>query len=278
VLRVDDLDRPRVVAGSEHQVAEALAWLGLSFHEGPSEGGHDGPYRQSERIPRYEAALAALEARGLTYLCDCSRAEIARTASAPHAGEEGPRYPGTCRPRGMARRTFRRPPAVRLATPSIRATYVDGRRGRVPSDVHAEAGDIVLRRGDGVFAYQLACAVDDHAMRISEVVRGADLASSAPLQALIIELLGGTPPTYTHVPLLVGSDGARLAKRHGGATVDELREAGADPDDVVRALAAAYGHAIGDGSAPLEGLATLWDPARLPQGPVSIDDVLGRLA
>src|SRR5262249_19083821 len=160
-----------------------------------------------------------LAARGLTYLCDCSRAEIARAASAPHAGEEGPRYPGTCRAHGMRPRSFRRPPAVRLRVPDGAVTVVDDAvLGRGREEAGTVTGDFVLRRGDGVFAYQLAVVVDDLAMGVTEVVRGGDLASSAPRQALLARLLGGEPPGFAHVPLLLGPDGARLAKRAPGMT------------------------------------------------------------
>src|SRR5262245_35216009 len=117
ILRMEDLDTPRVIPGAHAAILDDLRWLGVAWDEGPDVGGSVAPYVQSERAPLYEAAIDLLAARGLTYLCDCSRAEIARVASAPHAGEEGPRYPGTCRPHGMRARPFRRPPAVRLAVP-----------------------------------------------------------------------------------------------------------------------------------------------------------------
>lgn len=278
VLRVDDLDRARVVPGSEQSIEDELAWLGLRFDERPGSEGAAGPCRQSERLDRYAEAVAALSSRGLTYWCDCSRAEIARVASAPHAGEEGPRYPGICRDAGMRERAFKRAPALRLAIPELsRVHYVDAVRGPVEVDVHAEAGDFVLRRGDGVYAYHLACALDDLAMGITEVVRGADLEPSAALQVLLIELLGGRAPRYVHVPLLVGDDGARLAKRAQGSTVAELRARGLGADALVRALAAAYGHALPASGRALDALAEMWDPRRLPTAPVTLGAVLAEL-
>jgi glutamyl-tRNA synthetase len=278
VLRVDDLDRARVVEGSEATIEADLAWLGLVFDENPASAGPYGPYRQSERLERYELAVVTLAERGLTYLCDCSRAEIARAASAPHVGEEGTRYPGTCRRFGMRDRAFKRPPALRLAIPdATRVRYVDAVRGEVEVDVHARAGDFVLRRGDGVYAYHLACAVDELTMGISEVVRGADLEPSAALQVLLIELLGGRAPRYVHVPLLVGPDGTRLAKRTRGSTVDELRASGASAGAVVRALASAYGHPLPASASPLDALAAMWDPRRLPTESVFLRAVLAEL-
>lgn len=262
VLRMEDLDQARVISGKDAAILDDLRWLGIAWDEGPDVGGPVGPYVQSERRALYEAALELLAARGLVYLCDCSRAEIARVASAPHAGEEGPRYPGTCRAHGMRERAFRRPPAVRLAVPEDARALVeveDAVLGTLREDVGAVTGDFVLRRGDGVFAYQLAVVVDDLAMGITEVVRGADLASSAPRQALLAGLLGGTPPCFAHVPLLHGADGARLAKRAPAMTLRDQRAAGRSSADLVRAIARAYGHALSPAVDPLDALAAALD-------------------
>ncbi len=192
VLRLEDLDAGRVIPGKDAEILDDLRWLGVTWDEGPDVGGERAPYVQSQRRELYAGAIERLAERGLTYYCDCSRAEIARVASAPHAGEEGPRYPGTCRPQGMRARAFRRPPAVRLAVPEgARIEIEDAVLGTLTEDVGEVTGDFVLRRGDGVFAYQLAVVVDDLAMGVTEVVRGGDLASSAPRQALLARLLGG---------------------------------------------------------------------------------------
>jgi glutamyl-tRNA synthetase len=272
VMRVEDLDGPRVVPGAEAEQLDDLRWLGLDWDEGPDVGGPHAPYRQSERTDRYVAALDALAARDLVYWCDCSRAEIARVASAPHAGDEGPRYPGTCRPHGLRPRAFRRPPAVRLAVPPGAVVVDDALQGPIRQDVAAAVGDFVLRRGDGVFAYQLAVVVDDLAMGVTHVVRGADLLGSAPRQALLARLLGGTPPRTAHGPLLLAPDGTRLAKRAHGVALRDHRAAGTAPGDVVAALATRLGlpparHprelVAGFDAAPLRGVATLRLPARL---------------
>ncbi|MEZ4294224.1 MAG: tRNA glutamyl-Q(34) synthetase GluQRS [Polyangiaceae bacterium] len=247
ILRMEDLDRDRVVPGMAEAILDDLRWLGLRWCEGPDVGGPRGPYTQSERIGLYEEALATLEAGGHLFLCDCSRAEIARAASAPHAGEEGPRYPGTCRAFGMQQRAFRRPPAVRLAIPDderARVELDDRVLGRVIEDVARTTGDFVLRRGDGVIAYQLAVVVDDLAMGVSEVVRGADLASSAPRQILLARLLGGAPPSFAHVPLLLGEGGERLSKRARDVPLADHRARGTQPAALIRAIAAAYGVGI----------------------------------
>jgi glutamyl-tRNA synthetase len=252
ILRVEDLDRARVVPGSEAEQREDLRWLGLELVE-PVELGL-GPTRQSERISRYEAALAALEAAGRTYLCDCSRAEIARAASAPHEGEEGPAYPRTCRAYGMASRPFKRPPALRLVA------------------VDESVEDFVLRRGDGVFAYQLAVVVDDLAMNISEIVRGADLRSSVPRQAMLAKMLGGELPPVIHVPLLVGPSGARLAKRDGGSTVRELALRGLSAPRILQSVARAYGFDVPSDDV-VSALGACFDPMKFPLGAVSLREV-----
>jgi glutamyl-tRNA synthetase len=267
ILRMEDLDRARVIPGKDVALLDDLHWLGITWDEGPDVGGPAAPYTQSQRLPLYAAAVDLLASRGLTYLCDCSRAEIARVASAPHAGDEGPRYPGTCRPHGMNARAFRRPPAVRLAVPAddrARIAIEDAVLGPLREHVGEVTGDFVLRRGDGVFAYQLAVVVDDLAMGVTEVVRGADLAASAPRQALLATLLGGQPPRFAHIPLLLGPDGERLAKRAPGMTLRDQRAAGRSGTDLARALAGAYGHPL-DPSAgdPLDGLAAALDWSRL---------------
>lgn len=274
LCRVEDLDPPRTVPGAEAEQLADLAWLGLRFDESPTRGGLCAPYRQSERSGLYEAALDLLGRSGHTYLCDCSRAEIARVASAPHEGEEGPRYPGTCAPHGMRPRAFKRPPAVRLRVPDGSVSIDDTVLGPVEADVAASVGDFVLRRGDGVFAYQLAVVVDDVAMGITEVVRGDDLRSSAPRQALLARLLGAEPPRYLHVPLLVGTDGSRLAKRSQSATVEGQRASGRGPAEILAEIARAYGQPLRGGDDPLAELAETFDPRRFPRGPVRLPDLL----
>jgi len=277
ILRVEDLDRDRVVAGGREAMLRDLRWIGVAWDEGPDVGGPAAPYDQSQRIPLYERAVEDLAERGLTYLCDCSRAEIARAASAPHAGEEGPRYPGTCRPHGHRPRAFRRPPAVRLAVPEGGegvAEAVDAVLGRLVEDVSATTGDFVLRRGDGVFAYQLAVVVDDLAMGVTDVVRGADLASSAPRQALLARLLGGSAPRFAHIPLLLGEGGARLAKRARSVTIREQRDLGRDPEDLVRSIARAYGHDLPESGDPISALAASLSFSRLAGRTVTLDQIL----
>jgi glutamyl-tRNA synthetase len=240
VVRVEDLDRPRVVAGAEARILEDLAWLGLDWDEGPDVGGAHAPYRQSERRERYQAAATALLASGCAFWCWCSRAEVARAAAAPHgAGDDGPRYPGTCR--GRDNGAAGRAPSLRLRVEPEWIDFVDGVHGTRREDVAAAVGDFVIARADGVAAYQLAVVVDDAAMGISDVVRGDDLLGSTARQILLYRALGLAPPRFAHVPLVLGPDGARLSKRHGAVGVRDLRARGATAADVVGRLAATLG-------------------------------------
>ena len=242
VLRMEDLDPPRVVAGSAARILEDLSWLGLDWDE---------EHTQSARGVSYARALDSLRARGLTYVCDCSRAEIARVASAPHAGEELV-YPGTCRDADPDR-VLKRMGAVRLRVPSERVAIEDGVTGPFAQNLADDVGDFVLQRGDGVVAYQLAVTVDDLEMGITDVVRGVDLLPSTPRQAFLARLLGHEPPRTWHLPLVVDARGERLAKRTAGAHVRTLREAGIRPEEVLGELA----HAL--------GLRTSGDPCSLQQ-------------
>jgi glutamyl-tRNA synthetase len=218
LLRFEDLDRPRVRLGCAREQAESLAWLGLDW---------DGdPVSQSERAELYDEALAALRARGVVYECFCSRADVRRAASAPH-GPDGPVYGGLCRELTDSERAQRRSLG---REPSLRAR------------MQGASGDIVLRRSDGVVAYQLAVVVDDAAQGVTHVVRGADLLDSTARQLELYGLLELEPvPEHVHVPLLLGADGERLAKRHGAVGLTELRAGGADPRDLVGWLAHSAG-------------------------------------
>lgn len=275
VLRVEDLDTPRVVRGSRARIEDDLAWLGLDWDEGPGPPprGPHAPYVQSLRGPRYEEAVLRLRRDGLAYPCDCSRAEIARVASAPHAGEELV-YPGVCRDKDP-KRDFKRDPALRLRVPEgARIAFEDRLRGTVEQDVARSVGDFVLRRGDGVFAYQLACAVDDALMEIDLVVRGDDLLASTPRQLLLMRLLDlPRAPSYAHVPLVVAPSGERLAKRAAGATVQDLRARGARPEDVIGELARGLGLTTQEGPLPASGVALALQPfARWRATPWPIPD------
>ncbi|MGA9859339.1 MAG: tRNA glutamyl-Q(34) synthetase GluQRS, partial [Solirubrobacteraceae bacterium] len=210
LVRIEDLDRQRSRPQFESEQLADLQALGIDWDE--------TPVRQSQRLEVYEQALAELDALGRLYPCFCTRADIRAAASAPHGELPDGAYPGTCRRLSVAERERRladgRPFALRLRADAQRIEFEDRLLGRCGAHVD----DFVVRRADGGPAYQLAVIVDDADQSVGEVVRGADLADSTPRQILLARLLGLTPPGYAHVPLVLGADGARLAKRHGSAT------------------------------------------------------------
>lgn len=227
VMRIEDLDRPRVTPGSADAICRDHEWLGLDWDE--------GPVFQSSRDEAYERALARLDAAGLIFPCTCSRREIAEIASAPH-GDDGPRYPGTCR-RGVTKSGEPASLRFRMSDPS--PGFDDALCGWQPEG--RAGGDFVLRRADGIWAYQLAVVVDDAESGISEVIRGADLLDSTPRQIALYRALGYPIPSFAHVGLVVDAAGNRLAKRHGALSIASLREAGRSAEEVIGALACSLG-------------------------------------
>ncbi len=267
VMRMEDLDRRRVVAGSADGILDDLRWFGLDWDEGPDVGGPRAPYAQSERGPRYAAAFENLSAAGLVYPCFCSRKDIQSAASAPQAPGDEALYPGTCR--DLARNESARriasgaAPAWRFRVDRAGIIpFTDRVRGRYEADP-GSIGDFVVLRADGVPAYQLAVVVDDIAMEISEVVRGEDLLASTVRQLLLYRAFEAAPPAFAHVPLLLGDDGARLSKRHRGVTLRELRDAGESAEAIVGRLA--HRHGLRPTSAPIAArdLVDGFDPAFL---------------
>ena len=223
VLRIEDLDTARCKRPYAEQMIEDLCWLGLTWDEGPGVGGPDGPYYQSERTALYEQALEKLERMGLVYPCYCTRAEL-HAASAPHRSDGQAVYPGTCRHLTAAEREKKtRAPATRLMVPDETWSCTAGHMGHYGENLLDECGDFLLRRSDGMFAYQLAVVVDDAAMGVTEVVRGSDLLSSTPRQLYLYDLLGLKAPEFIHFPLLLAPDGRRLSKRDADAGLDDLR-------------------------------------------------------
>jgi glutamyl-tRNA synthetase len=232
VLRIEDLDPQRSKPEHERRQLDDLRWLGLDWDEGPDVGGPHGPYRQSQRHDLYEQALARLD----TYPCTCTRRELRETASAPHGIE--PVYPGTCR---AGPRNPERPASLRWRAPAGEICFDDRIFGRQCQDVAVAVGDFVLYRHDGAWAYQLAVVVDDAAMQVTHVLRGADLLDSTARQIALARALGLPIPSHAHVPLVVGPDGEKLSKRHGAPDLSDLRERGVDPRIVVAALARSSG-------------------------------------
>jgi glutamyl-tRNA synthetase len=273
VLRMEDLDPERSRPEYAGQIIRDLRWLGLDWDEGPDVGGPYGPYSQNERRGLYQRFLDSLTERGLVYRCYCTRAEIQAAASAPHGGENP--YPGTCRALSTKEQETRlaqgRRPALRLAVPCEAVAFDDGLHGHIEENLATICGDFTIRRSDGVHAYQLAVVIDDAMMRISHVLRGDDLLASTARQLLLYRLFGFTPPSFTHVPLLISPDGHRLSKRQQDLSLAALRARGVTAGEIVGYLAWKAG--LSADAAPLAAgeLIGRFDLSRLPREPVVVD-------
>ena len=235
LLRIEDLDTARCPRENEELLREDLDWLGLDWDlEQP---------RQSGRTAYYEAVLDTLAQTGRVFPCWCTRGDLKNAPNAPHASDGHPIYPGTCRELTEAQRAEKaavRPPLWRLRVPDETISFVDGHFGPYSENLAAECGDFILRRADGVFAYQLAVTADDIAAGVTEVVRGRDLISSTPRQLYLYRLLGAPAPRYFHVPLLSAPDGRRLSKRDRDLDLGVLRQR-YDAREIIGALAHAAG-------------------------------------
>ena len=259
LIRVEDLDRSRVRPGIEEAQLADLRAIGLDWDE--------PVVRQSERIELYDEAISQLDSEGLLYPCYCTRAEIRAAASAPHGISAADRYPGTCRELTKTERAERetagRPPALRIRAEGMRGAFAD----RLLGCQEGETEDFVVRRNDGAPAYQLAVVVDDAAQGIGEVVRGADLVDSTPRQVLLHRLLGLPIPRYAHVPLVLGPDGRRLAKRHGAVTLADRAAIGETPKDVLDWMARSLGLAETGEKVDAADVLSRFDAEKLPREP-----------
>lgn len=238
-LRIEDLDKARCPDCNAALLEDDLHWLGLDWDTGGSSGGPQAPYYQSQRAAVYARYFAQLQAQGLTYPCFCNRAEL-HAAQAPHLSDGRVLYAGTCRqltPAAAAAKAQSKTPAQRLILPDAVLNFDDGHYGPQRQNLAAECGDIILRRSDGVYAYQLAVTVDDALMDITEVVRGCDLLDSTPQQLYLYRLLGLPEPVFFHVPLLTAPDGRRLAKRDHDLDLGSLRQRFTDAKPIIGQLA-----------------------------------------
>jgi glutamyl-tRNA synthetase len=275
VLRLEDLDLPRVRPAATAEMLADLRWLGLDWDEGPDIGGPLGPYVQSPRQAIYEAALARLDAAGLLYPCYCTRAELARIASAPH-GSEGTVYPGACRNLTARQRREReaagRRPSLRFRAPATPTIFQDRIAGATSESVAATVGDFVVRRSDGIVAYQLAVVVDDALMGVTQVVRGADLLPSTARQLALYDALGyPRPREYAHVPLALDATGERMAKRDASVGLASLRVSGMKSANIVGTLAASCGLWPAGEPATLDALLAGFDPSRVARQATRIE-------
>lgn len=241
VLRLEDLDPDRCKRSFCDGVEEDLKWLGLDWDEGGSAGGDR--YYQSQRSDLYAAALEQLREKELLYPCYCTRGQL-HAANAPHRSDGEVIYAGTCRNLTETERKERektRRPALRIRVPAQEIRFIDRLQGDYAEQLAEDCGDFILRRSDGVFAYQLAVVVDDALMGVTDVTRGSDLLSSTPRQIFLQQQLGYETPEYCHVPLLCAPDGRRLSKREADLTLAALRESGMKPEVIVGRLACAAG-------------------------------------
>jgi len=275
LLRVEDLDGPRNKPGAIESTVEDLQWLGLDW---------DGPMLlQSERQLRHREILHQLLDQGDAYPCICTRKDVEQAASAPHPGEEGPVYPGTCRhrftpgPQGLAEaeEVGGRKPFLRFCVRPGVVEVQDRFCGRQQFDVHNDLGDFPIWRREDEAAYHLAVVVDDHDQGVNRVVRGNDLLSSAARQIQLHQALDWELPSYAHVPLVLGKDGKRLAKRHGDTSLREFRRQGIGREQILGWLGESCGMPVAEHHGDLDKMLELWNWQRLPSDPVTWLDQLG---
>lgn len=275
IVRLEDTDRERSSTAAETALLQELRWLGLSWDEGPEQGTAEGPWRQSERTALYAELYLHLEKTGQAYPCFCSEQELKRQRAAQLAARQPPRYPGTCRRLSAAESHARRDrgerPTLRLRIPEERMIiYHDLVRGEQRASTE-DLGDFIIRRTDGSAAFLFSNAVDDALMGITHVLRGEDHLANTPRQLILLDALALTAPDYGHLPMIVGADGAPLAKRHGSRSVAALCAAGYLPLALLNYLAR-LGHAYGNiGLQDLVGLAHAFDVRRIGRAPACFD-------
>ena len=237
VLRIEDIDRQRCHEEYIRAIEEDLEWLGLSYDEGPAGNYAYGKPLQSERFPLYQKILDSWYKEGEIYPCYCTRARLHSISSAPHEGETLPVYDGHCRELTDAERAaMMKAPSWRIRMEETGESFTDLFCGTRERQLLPKADDFVVRRADGMVAYQLAVSIDDGAMGITHVLRGNDLLSSTYYQLYLIRKLGYPVPTYGHLPLLVDQEGVRLSKRQQGITIREMKESGAKAEDIIGRL------------------------------------------
>lgn len=267
ILRIEDLDPQRCTRPRADALARELEWLGLTWDKGAYCSADSESYFQSARSEIYAHYFHKLSQEGLVYPCFCSRSEL-HAAEAPHASDGSLLYAGTCRqltPEQRAAKARQRKSAWRVMVDDAPISFIDGHYGRQSYRLDEECGDFIIRRSDGVYAYQLAVTVDDALMGVTQVVRGSDLLSSTPMQLYLYHKLGLTPPAFCHIPLLTAADGRRLAKRDGALEISLLRKRYGSPEPIIGLLAYLAGQL--DKPEPLTAaeLLPLFTPTKIPK-------------
>ncbi|WP_309273820.1 tRNA glutamyl-Q(34) synthetase GluQRS [Paenibacillus sp.] len=281
VLRLEDIDTQRSKPQLAEQILDDLYWLGLDWDEGPDVGGPFGPYIQSKCMEYYEEALKQLESKGNLYSCFCSRSDVLAAVRAPHGlSSEGLAYPGTCRhltAEEAACKSQDKEPSLRFKVHHEPLSFFDGAAGKQEFDA-ASGGDFIVRRADGMISYQLAVVVDDHRMQITDILRGVDLLDSVPRQLQLYIALGMEAPSFSHVPLFMGPDGKRLAKRHGGTSLAAIRKAGTAPERLIGWLMWIGGFIAKPEPLSAQECISLFRMNKLPSEPIIVtDQTLSRL-
>lgn len=269
LLRIEDLDRKRCSRANADALARDLEWLGLCWDRGAYACAEDSLYFQSNRDEIYRKFFKRLEKRGLLYPCFCSRNEL-HAAGAPHESDGNSVYPGSCRsltPAEVRAKSLLRSPAYRIDTTAApeKITFSDGLMGIHSRSLRSESGDFILRRSDGVYAYQLAVVVDDALMDVDQVVRGCDLLNSTPMQLFLYKLLELPAPEFIHIPLLTTADGRRLAKRNRDLEISVLRKRFGSPEPVIGFLAYLAGQLSRPEPLKAEELLPIFNPQKIPK-------------
>lgn len=268
ILRIEDLDNQRCPMNENARILEEdLRWLGLDWDEGGSLGGPHESYYQSERFDYYREQYEAIQKQTVLYPCFCSRKDLLHCTTAPHASDGHFVYPGTCRHLSEAEREEKRQkkaPSMRLCVPDQIISFEDSICGTYAQNLKTECGDFIIRRADGIYAYQLAVVADDAAMGITEVIRGNDLLSSTPAQLYLYELMHKTPPHFAHIPLLVDESGRRLSKRDQDLDLGALRKRFSGPEPILGVLGYLAGLLPGAEPATAKELIPLFTLSKLP--------------
>ena len=279
ILRIEDLDPQRCTRPKADQLARDLEWLGLTWDQGAYASANSESYFQSQRSAIYAKYFVQLENAELVYPCFCSRSEL-HAAEAPHLSDGRIIYAGTCRQLTLEQRQVKaqkRAPAYRLKVEDKPISFSDGHYGLQSYNLTEESGDFIVRRSDGVYAYQLAVTIDDALMGVTQVVRGCDLLSSTPMQLYLYRLLGFTPPSFCHIPLLVDATGRRLSKRDGDLEIAALRKLYGSPEPIIGLLAYLAGQIAKPEPLRVSDLLPIFDATKIPLDNIVVPNKLIRM-